>query len=78
MVIDGKVVHAAGLPNVGKPRPMAGGLRDRCLSTASAPVETGEDDRRLDLLHQNVRKYATVSNTVAKATKLEGVIKRKI
>jgi hypothetical protein len=79
MVIDGKVGHAAGLPNVGKPRPMAGGLRwDRCLSTASAPVETGEDDRRLDLLHQNVRKYATVSNTVATATKLEGVIKRKI
>jgi VIT1/CCC1 family predicted Fe2+/Mn2+ transporter len=26
------------------------------LSTASAPVETDEDDRRLDLLHQNVRK----------------------
>jgi hypothetical protein len=36
-----------------------------------------EDDRRLDLLHQNVRKYETISNTVAAAMKLEGVIKRK-
>jgi uncharacterized OsmC-like protein len=40
-------------------------------------VDTDEDDRRLDLLHQNVRKYGTISNTVAAATKLEGVIKRK-
>ena len=41
-------------------------------------IDTDEDDRRLDLLHQNVRKYGTISNTVAAATKLEGVIKRKI
>jgi hypothetical protein len=34
--------------------------------------------RRLDLLHLNVRKLGTISNTVAAATKLEGVIKRKI
>ncbi len=39
-------------------------------------VDTDEDDRRLELLHQNVRKYGTVSNTVAAATKLEGTIKR--
>jgi uncharacterized OsmC-like protein len=39
-------------------------------------VDTGEDDRRLELLHTNVRKYGTISNTVAKATKLEGVIRR--
>jgi hypothetical protein len=39
-------------------------------------VDTDEDDRRLDLLHTNVRKYGTISNTVAKATKLEGTIKR--
>ena len=26
-------------------------------------VDTDEDDRRLDLLHQNVRKYRTISNT---------------
>jgi uncharacterized OsmC-like protein len=41
-------------------------------------VDTDEEDRRLDLLHQNVRKYGTVSNTVMAATRLEGVIKRKI
>ena len=39
-------------------------------------VDTDEDDRRLDLLHQNVRKFGTISNTVAAATKLEGKIIR--
>lgn len=39
-------------------------------------VDTDEDDRRLELLHTNVRKYGTISNTVAKATKLEGTIRR--
>jgi uncharacterized OsmC-like protein len=39
-------------------------------------VETTEDDRRLELLHTNIRKYGTISNTVAKATKLEGTIRR--
>ncbi len=39
-------------------------------------VDTDEEDRRLDLLHQNVRKYGTISNTVAVATKLEGKIVR--
>ena len=39
-------------------------------------VDTDEDDRRLELLHQNVRKYGTISNTVAAATKLEGKIVR--
>jgi uncharacterized OsmC-like protein len=39
-------------------------------------VETAEDDRRLELLHTNVRKYGTISNTVAKATRLEGTIRR--
>ena len=41
-------------------------------------VVTEEDDRRLDLLHQNVRKYGTISNTVAAATKLEGKIVRAV
>ncbi len=41
-------------------------------------VDTDEDDQRLELLHKNVRKYGTISNTVARATKLEGVIKRKV
>jgi hypothetical protein len=40
-------------------------------------VDTDENDRRLELLHLNVRKFGTVLNTVAAATKLEGTIKRK-
>ena len=39
-------------------------------------IDTDEDDHRLELLHTNVRKYGTISNTVAAATKLEGVIRR--
>jgi uncharacterized OsmC-like protein len=39
-------------------------------------VDTDEDDRRLDLLHTNVRKFGTIFNTVAAATKLEGKIVR--
>jgi uncharacterized OsmC-like protein len=39
-------------------------------------VDTDEDDRRLDLLHTNVRKFGTIFNTVAGATKLEGSIRR--
>jgi uncharacterized OsmC-like protein len=40
-------------------------------------VDSDEDDRRLELLHLNVRKFGTIFNTVAAATKLEGVIRRK-
>ncbi len=40
-------------------------------------VDTDEDDRRLALLHMNVRKFGTISNTVAAATRLEGVMKRR-
>ncbi len=39
-------------------------------------VDTDEDDRRLALLHLNVRKFGTISNTVAETTKLEGTIRR--
>lgn len=39
-------------------------------------IDTDENDHRLELLHTNVRKYGTVSNTVAAATKLEGTIRR--
>ena len=39
-------------------------------------IDTDEDDRRLDLMHYNVRKFGTVSNTVAAATKLEGKVLR--
>jgi uncharacterized OsmC-like protein len=40
-------------------------------------VDTDETDLRLELLHTNVRKYGTISNTVADATKLEGIIRRR-
>lgn len=40
-------------------------------------IDTEENDRRLELLHANVRKYGTISNTVAAAAKLEGIIRRK-
>ncbi|MGN6158673.1 MAG: OsmC family protein [Devosia sp.] len=40
-------------------------------------VATDETDQRLELLHTNVRKYGTISNTVAEATRLRGVVKRK-
>ncbi len=39
-------------------------------------VDTDESEQRLDLLHRNVRKYGTVSNTIAAAAKLEGTIRR--
>ncbi len=39
-------------------------------------VDTDESDQRLELLHKNVRKYGTISNTIAEATKLEGRIVR--
>ncbi|MGD9979463.1 MAG: OsmC family protein [Hyphomonadaceae bacterium] len=39
-------------------------------------VDTPETDQRLDLLHKNIRKYGTVSNTIAAACELTGVIRR--
>jgi uncharacterized OsmC-like protein len=41
-------------------------------------VDTDEGDQRLELLHTNVRKYGTISNTVAEATGLTGTISRKV
>jgi len=40
-------------------------------------VDTDEDDRRLALLHENVKKYGTVFNTVAPGTVLKGTIRRR-
>ena len=40
-------------------------------------IDTDEADHRLDLLHSNVRKFGTISNTVAAATNLSGVLRRK-
>ena len=40
-------------------------------------VDSDEDDQRLELLHRNVRKYGTISNTVAAALPLTGTIRRR-
>ena len=40
-------------------------------------VDTDEEDRRLELLHTNVRKFGTISNTGALATDFDGVMQRK-
>ena len=39
-------------------------------------IDTDEVDHRLGLLHDNVRKYGTVFNTVAPGTELKGTLRR--
>ncbi|MGQ9862038.1 MAG: OsmC family protein [Thiobacillaceae bacterium] len=39
-------------------------------------VDTDEPDRRLELLHENVKKFGTVFNTVAPGTALSGTLRR--
>jgi uncharacterized OsmC-like protein len=40
-------------------------------------VDTDETDHRLELLHDNVKKFGTVFNTVAPGTQLTGILHRK-
>src|SRR5487761_2062825 len=39
-------------------------------------VDTDEPDRRLELLHENVKKFGTVFNTIAPGTHLSGSLGR--
>ncbi|MEX2528689.1 MAG: OsmC family protein [Gemmatimonadota bacterium] len=39
-------------------------------------VDTDESDGRLALLHENVKKYGTVFNTIAPGTSLQGELRR--
>jgi len=39
-------------------------------------VETEEDERKLDLMHDNIRKFGTIYNTVAAACELSGDLRR--
>jgi uncharacterized OsmC-like protein len=39
-------------------------------------VDSDESDRRLDLLHYNVKKYGTVFNTISPGTQLTGTLGR--
>ena len=41
-------------------------------------VDTDETDQRLNLLHENVKKFGTIFNTVAPGTDLQGVLIRKV
>ena len=41
-------------------------------------VDTNESDQRLNLLHDNVKKYGTVFNTVSPGTDLAGTMRRKL
>lgn len=40
-------------------------------------VDSQESEQRLALLHENVKKFGTVFNTVAPGTELSGVLRRK-
>ena len=40
-------------------------------------VDTDEPDQRIELLHTNIRKYGTISNTLALAVPIAGRIVRK-
>jgi len=40
-------------------------------------VDTDEPDNRIELLHTNIRKYGTISNTLALAVPIAGRIVRK-
>lgn len=39
-------------------------------------IDTDEPDRRLELLHLNVIKYGTISNTLSAAVRIDGTISR--
>jgi len=40
-------------------------------------IDTDEPDQRLELLHDNIRKYGTVYNTIVPGTELSGSVVRK-
>ena len=39
-------------------------------------VNTDENDRKLSLMHDNIKKYGTIYNTIASSTEITGVLKR--
>lgn len=39
-------------------------------------IDSDESDHRLQLLHDNVRKFGTVFNTLAKGIRIEGTLRR--
>jgi len=41
-------------------------------------VDSDESEKRLELLHDNVKKYGTVFNTILPGTQLGGSLRRKV
>ncbi|MDX8381819.1 MAG: OsmC family protein [Ghiorsea sp.] len=39
-------------------------------------IDTDETEQRLELLHENIRKYGTVFNTLSPGTNLTGTVER--
>jgi len=39
-------------------------------------INTDENDRKLSLMHDNIKKYGTIYNTIASSTEITGVLKR--
>ena len=39
-------------------------------------IHTDENDRKLSLMHDNIKKYGTIYNTIASGTELKGDLKR--
>lgn len=39
-------------------------------------VDSNESERKLELMHENIRKYGTVYNTIAPGTELTGTLRR--
>ena len=39
-------------------------------------VDSRESDQRLDLLHRNILKYGTISNTLGASVPIEGTLRR--
>lgn len=66
--LDGVEVHIHGVRQDDPPK-----MRSITYEIA---VATKEADRRLELLHQNVRRYGTVFNTLVPGTELSGTLRR--
>lgn len=66
--LEGAAVHLHGVRQDAPPRMLR--------IAYELVVDTDEPDRRLDLLHENLKKFGTIYNTVAAAVELTGQIRR--
>lgn len=72
----GTTMPAFRAREIGKEKPWTTVLTP-AVSTRMVLVDSLETDQRLDLLHRNILKYGTISNTLAPAVPLEGSLRRK-